>query len=316
MRYFISHHQHKGAPIALALAQQGWISRRRRMDIALFDHYINRANPDRGNAIIDQYYHIEKATIIGYPHGATGSWWMDGDLYKPDPHVYANLVIGEGHKEIDKIIQPTIHDYVIGWYYCPIQSFKKRNVKNILFAPTHGTITGSVLRSECIDINKSVYEALLKISDRYRITVRYIGSLEPIGLYPDKRVTFKLGKPDGSFNDIDAADLVIAEGTFMYLSVARGVPTIGINQRIPIRPNNERLNFTPKNWDKYGDFMAYPIDFSDDNLESLIQRASSEEQSKWKELFIGNELHPRELAQLLTELRKNDISTRLKEIQK
>lgn len=310
MRHFISHHQHKGRSIDDALRREGWLFRHKRVDVALFDHYVNRTNPEKGRGLIKSY-HEDGATILTYPHGATGAWWMDNDNYVPDERISANLVIGEGHKYIDSITQPQLEHHIIGWSYCPIKAFQKPNkVKRILFAPIHASINGNELREECIDTNARVYQALLALPRDYTIIVRHLNPLDTIGLRYNSRIRFKWTKPDGSYQEIDEVDLVIGEGTFMYLSVARGKPTIGMNQYIPIRPNGSDKSFKLNNWDKYGDYMAYPIDFDDGPFVDLIEKAASAEQSKWKQLFIGNKMQQQDLSNLLTDLRKKDLSNR------
>jgi len=81
MKYYIAHHQHKGRPFELALRREGWRLSINNPDIALFDHAINREKPEEGRALIDKYYN-EGSTILTYPHGATGAWWMDSDMYQ------------------------------------------------------------------------------------------------------------------------------------------------------------------------------------------------------------------------------------------
>lgn len=310
MRYFICQHQHKGIGLDTALKREGWLPRHRRVDIALFDHSINRMSPEAGRSTIKKFYE-EGATILTYPHGATGSWWMDSDIYQKDVRVFANLVLSEGHQHVEGIIQPHLSHHIIGWNYCPIKEFNKNHeIKKILFAPIHASLKGNKLRREAVDANVRVYNSLIRLSDRYKITVRHLNPLGVIGLNYTSKMKFKPSQPDGSYDDIDDADLVIAEGTYMYLSVARGKPTIGINQRIPIRPNHLNDKFEPKNWELYGNYMAYPIDFDDAPLEDLIQMAASEEQTDWKRLFIGSNMDNRKVSILLQKLRKEDILKR------
>jgi len=309
MRYFISQHQHKGTEIDYALKKEGWLSKKRRVQIALFDHDLNRSHPDDGRPIVKKYFE-EGATIITYPHGTTGAWWTDSDDYRSDKFTFADLVIGEGHKYIQEITQPKQSHYVIGWSYCEIKEFIKKNeIKKILFAPIHGSVKDNKLREEALDANSRVYEALLKLPSKYQITIRHLNPPSSIGLHYTSKAQFIYGKPDGSYQDIDNADLVIAEGTYMYLAVARGKPTIGMIQHMPIRPNNFNENFKLKNWDKYGDYMAYPIDFDDGNLEDLINKASREEQVEWKRLFIGNKMNSKNLSDLLISLHKQRIES-------
>lgn len=310
MRYFIQNHQHKGKVIDEALKNNGWVFRHKNIDVLLVDYYINRSKPEQGRAIVSQYFQ-EGTTIITYPHGATGAWWMDAETDYRDKRVFANLVIGEGHKYIDQITQPYLSHYVIGWSYCPIKEFQKpKQIKKILFAPIHASSPKNILREECVDINSRVFSSLLKLPKEYTIIVRHLNPLRSIGLWNDSRARYFFGKPDGSYNDIDNCDLIIAEGTYMYLSVARGKPTIGMSQRIQIRPNESSKDFKLKNWDKYGDYMAYPLDFDDAPLDYLINEAVSKEQSDWKKLFIGNEMNGENLSNLLKELREKDISNK------
>lgn len=304
MRYFIAHHQHKGKPIDMALRNQGWKYQLRKVDIALFDHAINRTDPEKGRNLIHRFYR-EGATIVLYPHAATGSWWMDGDIFPKEGAVQHELVIAEGQERVSKIINPDMHVHKIGWSYCPIKEFQKpKQLKRILFAPIHGPIKGH-LREECVAANKRVYETLLDMVDKYQIVIRHLNPLEKIGLWYSPKPVFVLGKPDGSYKDIDAADLVIAEGTFMYLAIARGKPTIGINQHVPIRPNNTHKEFVPKHWDEYGEYMGYPIDFDDSDIISLIDRAMTE-QTAWKNLFIGKSMDAKNLSNILKDIRRQD----------
>ena len=90
----------------------------------------------------------------------------------------------------------------------------------------------------------------------------------------------------------------------MYLAIARGKPTIGLNQHIPISSNHSKHSKL-KNWDKYGEYMAYPIDFDDGDLQDLIYEASIQEQIEWKKLFIGNPMDANKLVSLLTNLRNS-----------
>lgn len=305
MKYFIMHHQHKGKAIDSALRKAGWRYQMRRVDIALFDHVINRSEPEQGRGLVKRYYD-EGATIVTYPHGTTGAWFMDSDVYPKDKRVTANLVISEGQKKVEEIIQPQLEHHVIGWSYCGLREWKKpEKVRRILFAPIHSPIKGK-FREECVDVNARVYKALLGLADRYQIVVRHLNPLDKIGLWYSPKPVFKLGKPDGSHDEIDIADLVIAEGTFMYLAVARGKPVIGMNQHVPIRPNYSDKSFKLNNWDKYGEYMAYPIDFDDGDIIELINKASEKEQSEWRKLFIGDTMQPVHLVSVLESIRGKD----------
>lgn len=286
------HHQHKGKPIEQALISQGWVYSQT-PDVALFD--VARGNP------VERRFRREGASLVIYPHTAMAAWWYD-ELIEPPNSLGAMLVIGEGQKEVQKIITPSVRLEVIGWSYCPILPFQiPLEVKKILFAPIHPSSIGT-LRPEAKSVNARVYKRLLRMKD-VQVTLRVIGKLEDNGLWYSPEVIINNAKPDGSYAEIDAADLVIGEGMFLSLAVARGKPAIGMNQRLPQRANSSLV--TPKNWHKYNHLQAYPIDFDDDNLDELIARAVDESQvSEWKQRFIGEQLQPEHLSDLLKDIRR------------
>ena len=134
MHYWIHHHQHKGKPIERALVDQGW-QYSQTPDIALFD--VARGKP------IERRFRREGASLVIYPHTAIAGWWYDG-LLEPPNGFSAMLTIGEGQKEVQKIITPNIRIETIGWSYCPILPFQKpKAIKQILFAPIHPSVNGS-----------------------------------------------------------------------------------------------------------------------------------------------------------------------------
>ena len=289
------HHQHKGKPIEAALLSQGWVYSQT-PDVALFD--VARGEP------IERRFRREGASLVIYPHTAIAGWWYDGLLESPKGFD-AIMVIGEGQKEVQKIITPNTRVETIGWGYCPILPFKKpKQVKRILFAPLHPSASGK-LRPEAKDVNARVYKQLLGMRG-VQATVRVIGKLENNGLWESPDVTIKYAEPDGSYADIDASDLIIAEGMFLSLAVARGKPVIGMNQRISQKANSSLA--APKNWNKYNHLQAYPIDFDDGSMIELIDRAVDESQvSEWKQRFIGEQLQPEYLSDLLKDIRSEHV---------
>ena len=290
MKYWILHHQHKGKPIEAALRSQGWVYSRT-PDIALFD-------TARNNRVVDLFRRAKSSLVI-YPHTAIAAWWYDGLMELPKDYD-AILVIGEGQKQVQQIITPNIRIETIGWGYCPILPFQKPEVvKRIVFAPMHPA--GGVLRSEAKDTNARVYKQLLQLDD-VQIVLRVIGKLEDNGLWYSPKVIIKNAKPDGSYAEIDIADLVIGEGMYLSLAVARGKPAIGMNQRISQRPNLSGL--VPKQWEEYNYLQAYPVDFDDGDITELIYKATQESSvSEWKKCFIGEQLKPKKLSDILIDIR-------------
>ncbi len=296
MKYWILHHQHKGKPIEAALKSQGWVYSRT-PDIALFD----TARNDR----IADMFRKTKSSLVLYPHTAIAAWWYDGLMELPKDYA-AILVIGEGQKQVQQIITPNMRTEIIGWSYCPILPFKKpEKVKRIVFAPIHPSGSG-VLRPEARDVNARVFRCLLELPD-VQIILRVIGKLEDNGLWYSPKVITKNAKPDGSYAEIDIADLVIAEGMYLSLAVARGKPAIGMNQRISMKVN--RSGHVPERWDEYNYLQAYPIDFDDGDIMELIDRALDGSQvSEWKSRFIGEQLQPKKLSDILIDIRRNNAN--------
>jgi len=113
-----------------------------------------------------------------------------------------------------------------------------------------------------------------------RVVVRYVGNLAVQGLHRYSRFEWVAGRADGSTDEIDAADVVISEGTMMYLAVARGRPTIGINQHLPARANKNCDCYTPYHLELYRPGLAYLINFGYVELMKLIDQAIHGEQAE------------------------------------
>lgn len=175
-------------------------------------------------------------------------------------------------------------------------------MKRVLFAPIHPA--GGRLRPEALKANKDIFKELKHVQRAMdlEVTVRYIDDLDKQGLRPYSAFTWIEGAPDGSTKEIDEADVVIAEGTMMYLAVARGKPTIGINQHLPCRANKNCEKYTPHNWDRYGPEIAYPINYQQGRLGELIELAAAEEQAEWRERCIGESMDPYKFSATVEEI--------------
>lgn len=306
IKFFMKHHQHKGKPFSRAMRANGWLHVREKADVVFIDYTTNR---EAWTKMFDKMSE-EGSTIFIYPHCPTVPWWYDG-IYTIDPRVNTIFVIGEEQKEAAQIFIPeTTHIEVTGFPYCEQLRFKPcQSPKNVLFAPIHSSNENLPFRPEAIESNTKAFESLLKIPD-IKLTVRYLGTnLERLGLWVEKNVKYIHGNPDGSYQDIDNADLVIAEGTYMFLAVARGKPTVGLNQHNPIRMNNDGR--TPKRWDEYGHKVSYPIDASDGNLADIIKFAGRNEASLWRERSIGSQFNSRKFCQIVYKARKEDVTNAL-----
>ena len=278
-------------PFHKALKAAGHKPMARAADVAFFDREWFIHSSAKLRNVVEE--HRERgAAIMIYPHSALPPWWYDGDV-QVHPCVSCVFVIGEGAKAAMKVIDPKARVEVTGWPWCPQKPFRSpQGLKNVLFAPIHPA--GGRLRREAFEANKAIFHDLKRLQSETgcEVVVRYIRDLALQGLRPYSRFTWIEGQPDGSTKEIDQADVVIAEGTFMYLSVARGKPTIGINQHLPVRPNKSGERTAPFNWEKYGPELAYPINYEQGQLHELIERAMCEEQTEWRSRFIGKSMDP------------------------
>lgn len=261
--YFVKEHQHKHIPFVKELIEAGLTFDKKTPDIALFDE----------ESPLSEMYHERGADIYLYPITATPPYQYDSRKF-PD-YVKSIFVIGKGHKEIADLLN--LPAEICGWTWCKQKYFKQpHTINNILFAPIHPIGINLCERDRMT--NAAIQRELVGLP----VTCRYVGELKDQGLEWVAGWNWVPAQADGSYRDIDAADVVIAEGTFMYLSVARGKPTVGINQRLP------KLN--SPNWNKYVDIMAYPINYQEGKLKELIELAAEGEQTRWRRRMIGEDM--------------------------
>jgi len=305
MYYYVRNHQFKGRPYHLALYAAGHRPKADKAEIALVDRDRYIQAPNTTLAYVQDFIK-QGATIMIYPHSALPPWWYDG-LIKAQPYIRCVCVIGEGHKDAMRVIAPEVHVEAVGWPWCPQKTFAiPHDLQTILFAPIHPG--GGKLRPEGVQANKDIFHELKRVQSQTgcKVIIRYVGDLDTQGLHPYHRFEWIEARADGKTKEIDAADVVIAEGTMMYLSVARGKPTIGINQHLPCRANKSSEKYTPHNWDKYGPDLAYPINYGDAQLQDLIDRAMTEEQTAWRKQHIGETLDRKAFADKVIKIHRGN----------
>ena len=97
---------------------------------------------------------------------------------------------------------------------------------------------------------------------------------------------------DNSYDQIESADVVVASGTFAYIAVARGVPTVMMAERsLPEHWLKTPTVFAP-NWNKYVNKMAYPLDIlNTKDTKSLFIRAiaGDDKVRDWRRRMIGDD---------------------------
>lgn len=291
MKYYLKYHQKKHEFIKRALDQQGWKQTRQNPDFMFFDRvqYLN------GKKFA--FYEISKdvkATRLIFPHSASPPWWYDGILPVPE-NVDAILTFGEAQAEATRtFVDVPVH--AIGWAWGKVSKFKPvEEPTKILFAPIHPNSKG--MGDSRARLNRKVLEALLELPEKYEIEVRHVGHLERQGLFRNRRVSYSSGNTDNKTHNIKRADVVIAEGTFMHLSVAMGKPTIGLYQDTLYNDTPEKIY--PQTLADWRHWVEYPVNFGSAPLEELILFVSQNEQTEWREDNIGKAFTPKKFVQLL-----------------
>ena len=296
--FYFYNHQNKQKVLSDALLQNGWRSGSASRADVIFTHvdYGSMKNSLRG--------HFRRGQkIIIYPHAARPNLFNDFPSGEPFPHVAAQLVTAEGHKQVLESYGYNRPIETIGWYLCPMKPFEPRlSFRKVLFAPIHPNADGS-LSAEYKQANSKVFRCLMDLvaRDTIDLTVRHIHSLGKNGITSEKGVNYIEGKPDQTYKDIDEADIVVSCQTFGYMAVARGVPTLMFAD--DIRPHSgcaEQKNLQyVKSWEKYKDLLMYPFDIlADIDTLELFQLANEPVSPvrNWKIRMIGEPFDAREFA--------------------
>jgi hypothetical protein len=172
----------------------------------------------------------------------------------------------------------------------PVLPFREvANARTITFAPIHPNGNGW-LPPLYWERNRLVFEELLKLNG-IRITVRHLHSLEANGLWKvdRKNVRFVLGERDGRTTEIDTSDLVVAAQTYAFIAIARGVPTVMIDEDIcPCSGSEPETLREVANWERYRAIWKYPWNFPEQGLAELLQAAGRYDPVEWKRRFIGD----------------------------
>lgn len=224
-----------------------------------------------------------------YPHSARPS--MINDRWGTWDGTTAQIVVNEYHEEVLRTYgytKPIIHS---GWYLSPVNEFVPRVVENkinILFAPIHPRNAPQDQAA-----NLAVFQKLLPLvrRDDIDLTIRYIGLLEDSNVPQVQGVKYTRGEMNGSTEQIEKADVVIAHQTFAWLAVAMGVPTLMFAEDMPTHFRNRGVGWTDTpSWDKVVHLFRYPLDLlTTDNPLAMIEKAmqSDDNISDWRRRMIG-----------------------------
>jgi hypothetical protein len=282
-----------------ALSSGGYIPTRHRNGsprFALYDHEFGH-NGYGINPTVSRFIQSGVPVFL-YPHSTRPPVYYDG-VFEYHPKITMRFTIAQGHVDVMKKIGYPVHMEVLGWPYCEILPFRSiGEVRNILFAPIHPTATGFLPEVDK-DVNARSFSRVFEyaMDKGIHLKVRHIQSLENNGMTWYPGVEYLEGKPDGTYSDIDCADLVFAHQTFKDISISRGCPVIAMGEDVPAHNGTppEDTRFV-KNWDVYAEDMMFPLDVLNTGLtmDGLVRMATESEcyVSDWKSRFIGKPLDP------------------------
>jgi len=300
MRYAIHAHQHKAQAYIDALRATHYYPHLNlnRAEFLLIDHewiglfsglkYTWRKQveeADRNNVPVFIYPHSVRPNI---PFDLTD------DFY---PKTRALFTIAKGHAEVLRRVGYPHPVEISGWAYTEIHPFRQKEPQGkirVLFAPIHPVGNGCLPEVDR-ELNAKTYKLLLGLMDEISLTVRHIQSLERNGLWLDERVNYVAGSYDGLTSQMNRAHVVVGAFTFAHMAVALGHPLVMLGEGV--RPHNTpRKNgklVYARNWNKYRDYLAYPLNAEDcytpeDMRRTLVKAIDGGRAVEdWKDRFIG-----------------------------
>jgi hypothetical protein len=304
--FYCHNHQDKANAYVKALEKAGYHQVEapdRRTAFMLTDSDVS----GRARQIHNFYQVTHGGRVYMYPHTATPMWLWDG-IYIPSPYITAVFGIGEGSAEVpkrygfDKPIHP------VGWTYTRLRKFKScKHPRKVLFAPIHANGNGYLSPEQTL-INGQTFDRLVPLAQtgQIELTVRYLHKLEWNGIERVQGVEYVKGEPDQSIAEIDRADIVVTKQNMQYMSVARGVPTVGMGEEAtPVNATSAKNLMHVVSWQRYRDYMRFPIDLLDtsnpnDAMDMLRQAAACDVSiADWRTRMIGDAFDGKKFVEIL-----------------
>jgi hypothetical protein len=284
--YAFHEHQGKGIGLVRALRDLGWTPAAQ-PDLFLIDF----DGPPYYVEMIRRYKALG-AKVALYPHGATAQLCLD--IWDNSPEVDAYLAFSHGQAEVLRKFRYPRPVYVTGWQWCEQREARTLGSANrLLFAPIHPLGNG-FLHPLHADANRRAFADILDHYPLDVISVRLVGTPEANGLQYVPGVEYHQASLEISTADMDRSDLVVSHGTFAYLSVARGLPTVMYGYDYPFMDGNSLGEaVSAKHWDEYADYMRDPVAVLDDlpGSEKTVRR--------WRDSFIGEQMTAARLGEAL-----------------
>lgn len=236
------------------------------------------------------------AKVALYPHGGQPCCWMYDGIAEPNPDVDLRLEHGPGSLEIADLLGLDLRQQAPGWLYSPTQPFAPvSEPRKVLFAPLHPIIETIADEMNGHDPaaawNQRIYRELLALG--YDLTVSVVGPAYRSGIWPHPRATL-VGNPrmlfTHTYEQIQAADVVVAAGTAAAAAVACGKPTVMFGQENFKDYVDGKYPYAT-NPHLYRHLVRYPLDADDGDLDELIGRACAGDTGAavWRARFIGDD---------------------------
>lgn len=262
----------KGRLVHRALRDAGHtITEGRKADIGVCDHDCNTGFCDAHER------------VVLYPHGGNPLFDWD-EANAVHPHVRAHLTHGPGNVEIMAAYGYPAPLHPVGWCYSEVAPPRyPSDLRRILFAPSHPS-GGGYLNDDIAAINQRALDAL--VTTGAEVTLRLFMEHDAAG----HGITNTYGCATSNYrllahDDIDAADLVVSDGTLAHLALARGAPVLWVTSDI----FDLGANYWPPHARELAPLVRYPYDMDDDRLEDLLLAVLSPSMAveDYRRRFIG-----------------------------
>lgn len=247
--------------------------------------------------------------VFIYPHTPYSYFIWDG-IYEPAP-VACNFVVGDGAVMGMKAYGYPYRVEKIGWTGCKIYEFSPTSGSRLVFAPPHLLGNGKYPRPELVGLVTNTAEFIRRNANLFEsITVSCAPqSIVSSGLSSlvDERVEWDYFDPykaryprTHARSLIRDADLVISSGTFGYLSVATGTPTIMLGYRDNVVGT---MNGPAKHYDLYKSHFAFPLTIEKMLIEEVraVRGNRNEAVEEWKRLNIGKPFDSQRFLEVVNE---------------
>lgn len=276
MRIAFHNNGHKGDLLHRALRDAGHtITETTKADIGVCDHDANTGFCDRHDR------------VVLYPHG--GNPLFDWDGWMPThPSVKAHLTHGPGNAEVMAAYGYPAPLHPVGWCYSEVAPPRyPSDVLTAVFAPSHPS-GGGYLNPDIAAINQDALDRLVAAGIDVTLRLFQTGDAAAHGIADTHGCRTTQGLLL-AHHDIDAADLVVSDGTLAHLALARGVPVIWITSDIFDLGNVADGQRWPHHWAELAPLVRYPYDMRDDHLDDLLTAVTSPSQAveDYRRRFIG-----------------------------